>query len=76
MNTRLSLFQQNNGCEAVCLIRRIFVDSAQVVGFDLALIYTSLDESLGYELGTALTQILVAGLSANSTICCTGYFNI
>ena len=28
MNTRLSLFQQDNGCEAVCLIRRIFVDSA------------------------------------------------
>lgn len=28
MNTRFSLFQQNNGCEAVCLIRRIFVDSA------------------------------------------------
>lgn len=25
MNTRFSLFQQNNGCEAVCLIRRIFV---------------------------------------------------
>lgn len=28
MNTRLSLFQQNNGCEAVCLNRLIFVDSA------------------------------------------------
>jgi len=28
MNTRLSLFQQNNGCEAVCRIRRIFVNSA------------------------------------------------
>ena len=28
MNTRLSLFQQDNGCEAVCLIRRIFVYSA------------------------------------------------
>ena len=28
MNTRFSLFQQNNACEAVCLIRRIFVDSA------------------------------------------------
>lgn len=25
MNTRFSLFQQNNGCETVCLIRRIFV---------------------------------------------------
>ena len=57
MNTRLSLFQQDNGCETVCLIRRIFVDSAQVVGLDLAFIYTSLDESLGYKLGTALTQI-------------------
>ena len=55
MNTRFSLFQQENGCEAVCFIRRIFVDSAQVVGLDLALIYTSLDESLGYELGTSLT---------------------
>ncbi len=76
MNTRFSLFQQNNGCEAVCLIRRIFVDSAQVVGLDLALIYTSLDESLGYVLGTSLTQILVAGLSASSTIGCTGYFNL
>ena len=28
MNTRFSLFQQDNGCESVCLIRRIFVDSA------------------------------------------------
>lgn len=28
MNTRFSLFQQENGCKAVCLIRRIFVDSA------------------------------------------------
>ncbi len=28
MNTRFSLSQQDNGCEAVCLIRRIFVDSA------------------------------------------------
>lgn len=28
MNTRLSLFQQNNGCEAVCFIRRIFVYTA------------------------------------------------
>ena len=27
MNTRFSLFQQYNGCEAVCLIRRIFVYS-------------------------------------------------
>ena len=28
MNTRLSLFQQDNGCEAVCFIRRIFVYTA------------------------------------------------
>lgn len=28
MNTRFCLFQQDNGCEAVCLIRRIFVYSA------------------------------------------------
>lgn len=28
MNTRFSLFQQNNGCEAVCFIRRIFVYTA------------------------------------------------
>ena len=76
MNTRFSLFQQNYGCEAVCFIRRIFVDSAQVVGLDLALIYTSLDECLGYVLGTPLTQILVAGLSASSTIGCTGYLNL
>ncbi len=28
MNTRFSLFQQDNGCETVCLIRRIFVYTA------------------------------------------------
>lgn len=28
MNTRLSLFQQDNGCKAVCLIFRIFVYTA------------------------------------------------